>query len=86
VALRRARAADFARPEHGIWRAGVLKTCAPGRPERLARWRRLVAPGLPGDTVRIELFDREGATPGFRATAVERGVRLLDRGRCELHG
>jgi hypothetical protein len=47
---------------------------------------RFVAPGLPGDTVRIELFDRDDTTLAFRATAIERGVRLLDRGTCTLHG
>lgn len=44
---------------------------------------RFVQPGLPGDTVRVELFR---GTQGlrFRARAVERGVLLLDRGSCEL--
>jgi len=88
-----AREAGFERPiSHGLNNLGlacraILKACAPGRPERLrALAARFVAPGLPGDTVRIELFDRDGATLAFRATAVERGVRLLDRGSCELHG
>jgi acyl dehydratase len=88
-----AREAGFERPvSHGLNNLGlacraILKTCAPGRPERLrALAARFVAPGLPGDTVRVELFQRDGGALGFRATAIERGVRLLDRGRCELHG
>jgi len=88
-----AREAGFERPvSHGLHNLGlacraILKVCAPGRPEQLrALAVRFVAPGLPGDTVRIELFDRGDTTLAFRATAIERGVRLLDRGTCTLHG
>lgn len=86
-----ARQAGFERPiSHGLNNLGracraVLKTCAPGRPERLRSIAvRFVAPGLPGDTVRVELFDGGAGTVLFRCTAVERGVRLLDRGVCTL--
>jgi acyl dehydratase len=85
--------AGFERPiSHGLHNLGlacraIVKTVAPGRPERLrALAARFVAPGLPGDTVRIELFDHRDTTLQFRATAIERGVRLLDRGTCALHG
>ena len=88
-----AREAGFERPiSHGLNNMGLacralLKTCAPGHPQRLRSMAvRFVQPGLPGDTVRIEIFKGAGATLRFRATAVERGVRLLDRGTCELRG
>jgi acyl dehydratase len=86
-----AREAGFERPiSHGLNNLGracraVLKACAAGRPERLRSIAvRFVAPGLPGDTVRVELFDGGAGTVRFRSTAVERGVRLLDRGICML--
>ena len=86
-----AREAGFERPiSHGLNNLGlacraILKICAPGRPERLrAIAVRFVQPGLPGDTVRVELFDGGAGRLQFRATAVERGVRLLDRGSCTL--
>lgn len=86
-----AREAGFERPiSHGLNNLGracraVLKACAPGQPERVRSIAvRFVTPGLPGDTVRIELFDGGEGRVLFRGTAVERGVRLLDRGVCEL--
>jgi acyl dehydratase len=86
-----AREAGFERPiSHGLGNLGlacraILKTCAPGRPERLRSLAtRFVSPGLPGDTVLIELFDGGDSSVRFRATAVERGLRLLDRGVCEF--
>lgn len=86
-----AREAGFERPiSHGLNNLGracraVLKACAPGRAERVRSIAaRFVSPGLPGDTVRIELFDGGHGTVQFRSSAVERGVRLLDRGVCTL--
>lgn len=90
-----AREAGFERPiSHGLNNLGlacraILKTRAAGRPERLGAIAvRFVQPGLPGDTVRVELFEGPASTGTlhFRATAVERGVRLLDRGTCTLEG
>ena len=69
----------------GLACRAILKTRTAGRPERLgAIAARFVQPGLPGDTVRVELFHGGAGTLHFRATAVERGVRLLDRGTCTL--
>lgn len=86
-----AREAGFERPiSHGLHNLGracraLLKACAPGRPERVRSIAaRFVSPGLPGDTVRVELFDAGDGTLRFRSSAVERGVRLLDRGTCTL--
>lgn len=90
-----AQAAGFDQPiSHGLNNLGVacraiLKTFAPGAPQRLryfaGRW---VAPGIPGDTLRVEMFESTRAPAGasirFRVTAVERGIRLIDRGICEL--
>lgn len=85
-----AREAGFERPiSHGLNTMGlaaraILRRLAPGAPERLRQLSvRFVSPGLPGDTVRVELFHgAEGLR--FRARALERGVWLLDRGRCVL--
>lgn len=86
-----AREAGFERPiSHGLNNLGlacraVLRACGAERPERIrAMAVRFVQPGLPGDTVRVELFDAGGGRLHFRARALERGVLLLDRGRCEL--
>ena len=46
---------------------------------------RFVAPTLPGDTIRVEMFD-EGETIRFRAWAIERQTLVLDRGACEIAG
>lgn len=82
-----AREAGFEGPiSHGLNNFGIacralLKTPELERPERLASLAaRFVAPGLPGDTVRVEIYRRDAHTLQFRATAMERGVRLLDRG------
>ncbi len=86
-----ARRAGFERPiSHGLNNLGlacraILKTCAPGHPERLRSLAaRFVQPGLPGDVVRVEIFDGGAGTLRFRASATDRGVLLLDRGTCRL--
>lgn len=86
-----AREAGFERPiSHGLNNLGlacraILKNLLPGRPEAVRSIAtRFVAPGLPGDTVRVEVFDAGAGHLQFRATAVERETRLLDRGHCTL--
>ncbi len=85
-----ARRAGFDRPiSHGLNNMGlacraILKRYVPGRPEALREMAvRFVQPGLPGDTVRIEM-QRRGGKVYFRARALERDVLLLDRGECRL--
>jgi len=88
-----AQRAGFPRPiSHGLNNLGIacralLKHFAPGRPERLREMSvRFVQPGLPGDTVRVEMM-ASADEPGlvhFRARALERDVPLLDRGTCRL--
>lgn len=86
-----ARAAGFERPiSHGLNNLGLaarmlMRRFAPRQPQRLrALSARFVAPGLPGDTVRVSLASRGPGEVFFHADAVERGVRLIDRGRAEL--
>ena len=86
-----ARAAGFPRPiSHGLNNLGlacraILRHGV--RPESVRQMAaRFVQPGLPGDTVRVELFDGGAGTLQFRATALERDVRLLDRGMCRVEG
>jgi hypothetical protein len=86
-----AREAGFERPiSHGLNNLGIacralLRSTGLSRPERLRTLAaRFVAPGLPGDTVRVELFRRDDRCWQFRASALERGVRLLDRGLATL--
>lgn len=86
-----ARAAGFQRPiSHGLHNLGlacraILRCFGADRPDRIRRLGvRFVQPGLPGDTVRVELFDRGAGQVQFRASALERGVRLLERGACTL--
>ncbi|MBX3642132.1 MAG: MaoC family dehydratase N-terminal domain-containing protein [Rubrivivax sp.] len=87
-----ARQAGFERPiSHGLNNLGIacralLTTLGLDRPERLRSLAaRFVAPGLPGDTVRVEIFRRDALTLQFRASAMERGVCVLDRGLAQLH-
>jgi acyl dehydratase len=87
-----ARRAGFDRPiSHGLNNMGlacraILKHFAPCAPEAVrAMGVRFVQPGLPGDTVRIEM-QRSHGTVRFRARALERDVPLLDRGFCRLEG
>ena len=85
-----AREAGFERPiSHGLNTLGIaarvlLRLRAPGAPERLRELSaRFASPGLPGDTLRIQLFDTADGLR-FRVHARERGVLLIDRGRCVL--
>lgn len=85
-----ARQAGFDRPvSHGLNTFGLacraaLKHLAPRAPERVVGMSaRFTAPAFPGDTIRIEFFDHvDGAA--FRATALERNSRVLDRGEIIL--
>ncbi len=86
-----AREAGFEQPiSHGLNNLGfacraLLHATGLARPEWLRTLAaRFVAPGLPGDTVRVELFRRDAHTWQFRISALERGVRLLDRGLATL--
>ena len=81
-----ARAAGFDRPiSHGLNTFGlacraVVKLYAPRQPEKVvAMATRFAAPALPGDTIRIELFETPDGLR-FRAQALERSVLVLDRG------
>lgn len=85
-----ARRAGFDQPiSHGLNNMGracraILKSFAPGQPERVREMGvRFVQPGLPGDTVRVEM-QRRGDIVHFRARALERDVLVLDRGVCRL--
>ena len=86
-----AREAGFERPiSHGLHNLGIacralLQATGLARPGRLRTLAaRFVSPGLPGDTVRVELFRRDDRSWQFRASAIERGARLLDRGLATL--
>jgi len=81
-----AREAGFDRPiSHGLNTFGlacraVLKRFAPRRPQAIASMAaRFAAPALPGDTIRIEMFNASDSVR-FRARAIERSVLVLDRG------
>lgn len=85
-----ARRAGFHRPiSHGLNNMGlacraILKHFAVGRPEALREMGvRFVQPGVPGDTIRVEM-QRQGGLVRFRARALERDVLVLDRGVCRL--
>ena len=87
-----AQAAGFPRPilhglcTYGIACRAILAAWCDSRPERLkSLFARFTAPVFPGETLRMEMY----AVPGgvaFRATALERGVTVLDAGRAELTG
>ena len=84
-----ARAAGFERPiSHGLNTfglacRGILKCLAPRAPERLRSMSaRFVAPALPGDTIRVEIYGN-GERVRFRALARERNILVLDRGTAD---
>ncbi|WP_417722615.1 MaoC/PaaZ C-terminal domain-containing protein [Salipiger sp.] len=87
-----AAAAGFDRPIlHGMATLAmacdaVARTCLDGDADRIASLRlRFSAPFHPGETLRTEIWN-EGGGHAFRAYAEERGVKVLDCGRIELHG
>lgn len=87
-----ARQASFERPiSHALNNLGlacraILKRYLPGQPQRVqAMAVHFAQPGLPGDTVRIEM-QRRGDVIRFRVRGLERDVLLLDRGECRLQG
>jgi hypothetical protein len=85
-----ARKAGFDLPiSHGLNTLGlacraILKRFAPGQPHRLRTMAvRFVSPALPGDTIRVEMFEEPNRIR-FRAWALERHTLVLDRGDCQL--
>lgn len=90
-----ALAAGFPRPilhglcTYGIACRAILAAWCDSRPERLrSLFARFTAPVYPGESLRIEMY-ADAATPGavsFCATALERGVTVLDAGRAEVAG
>lgn len=83
-----AREAGFERPIlHGLCTYAVagwslVTACLAGDAVRLSGLDvRFVAPVLPGETVRTEIW-MEGQGARFRSSALERGVTVLDRGRA----
>ena len=85
-----AAAAGFPRPIlHGLATYGVachaiLRSCCDYRPERLtALSARFASPVYPGETIRTEIWHREGHAL-FRARVVERDVVVLGSGRAEF--
>lgn len=80
-----ARKAGFERPIlHGLCTNGIacramIETYCGGAPEKLKEmFVRFSGPVLPGETIRIEMFE-EGARVRFRARVVERDIIVLDR-------
>jgi len=85
-----AAAAGFARPIlHGMALMGVaahavLRTVLSYDDTRFAGMRvRFTAPAWPGDTLRVEMWER-GQTISLRVTAIERGVTVLNNARVDL--
>ena len=83
-----AREAGFERPiSHGLNTLGlacraILKRFQGTSDRRLRTMAvRFVSPAFPGDSIRIELFERQDSVQ-FRAWAIERQKLVLDRGRC----
>jgi len=87
-----AKAAGFERPIlHGLCTYGVaghaiLKTQCGYDPAKLKSMDlRFSAPVFPGETIRTEMW-RDDSVVSFRATAVERGIVVLNNGRAEVVG
>ncbi len=82
--------AGFERPIlHGLCTMGVacyglIRQLCGGDAKRLAAMgMRFINPVYPGDTVRLDVWNRGGNTR-FRAYAVERELLVLDRGSAEI--
>lgn len=87
-----AAAAGFPRPIlHGLATYGVaghaiLKCCCDYRPERLAALNaRFTAPVFPGETLRTEIWRRDGHAL-FRTRVLERDTVVLNNGYAEFVG
>ncbi|WP_394657718.1 MaoC/PaaZ C-terminal domain-containing protein [uncultured Novosphingobium sp.] len=85
-----ARGAGFDRPIfHGLGTYGVachslIVACADGQAAGLTSMDcRFTAPFFPGETLRTDIWQEDGAAL-FRCTAVERDKVVLDRGRAEF--
>lgn len=85
-----AAAAGFPRPIlHGLATYGVacraiVSSCCDGRPERMRAFSaRFSSPVFPGETIRTEIWRRDGQAL-FRARVMERDVVVLNGGRAEL--
>ncbi|MDO8278316.1 MAG: MaoC/PaaZ C-terminal domain-containing protein [Burkholderiaceae bacterium] len=85
-----ARAAGFERPIlHGLATFGVagraiLHNCCGDEPRRLRRIAaRFSRPTYPGDTIRVEVWEREGGVQ-FRARALERELDVLTHGFADI--
>jgi len=85
-----AAAAGFPRPIlHGLATFGIachaiLRTCCDYHPERLKSFSaRFSAPVFPGETIRTEIWPRDGQAL-FRARVLERDVVVLSSGRAEF--
>ena len=82
----KARTAGFDRPIlHGLCTFGaatraVVEACADSDPDRLQfLGLRFSAAVLPGETIAVQIWHEE-SDARFTATAVERGVKVLDKG------
>lgn len=85
-----ARVAGFDRPIlHGLCTYGmcchaVVKTLCDYRADRIRAFDvRFSAPVFPGETLVVEMW-RDGAVVSFRALSGERGVVVINNGRCVL--
>lgn len=84
--------AGFDRPIlHGLCSYGVacralIKDVCDGDPDRIATFgARFSAPAYPGDTIETEIW-RDREIVSFRCRARERGVVIINNGRCSLRG
>jgi acyl dehydratase len=85
-----ARAAGFERPiMHGLGAMGIVSHalvrafCGDDPAKVTAMSLRFASPFYPGETMTVECFE-DGATVRFRATAKERGQKVLDLGVLEV--
>jgi len=63
---------------------GIIQAFCDNDPGRLRRFDvRFAGPLYPGETVRLECWKREAGRISFRATALERGVLVLNNGQVE---
>lgn len=86
-----AREAGFERPilhglcSYGIAGRAILATLCGNDPARLRRLDvRFSSPVLPGETIRTEIWNEGDGCAGFRSTAEERGIVVLNNGYAEF--